>query len=169
MRVCGGCLSLHVSPAMNWRPGCYPPPPPQRQLGWAPTEDGWMFLCFWSDDTRLFITWKHAFLWNLHDTQRHSRSWFFFQEKTVERRDELHSLQQKSVQAGVQSKAGWSIGVTVHRCPCWRLWLSLCRRNIPLYPLSLRLWIISSTKGQNMITDTLCSTLAKHVGFTWLW
>lgn len=50
--------------------------------------------------------------------------------------------------------------ITIHelfppRCPCWRLWLSLWRTNIPLYPPLLRLWIVSSTKGQDMITDTL--------------
>lgn len=67
-------------------------------------------------------------------------------------------------------RTGWSIGCVLYRCPCWRLWLSLWRANIPLYPLLLRLWIVSSTKGQDMITDTLCSAsqgrdLEKHHGF----
>lgn len=67
-------------------------------------------------------------------------------------------------------RTGWSIGYVLYRCPCWRLWVSLQRTNIPLYPLLLRLWIVSSTKGQDMITDTLCSAsqgraLEKHHGF----
>lgn len=67
-------------------------------------------------------------------------------------------------------RTGWSLGCVLYRCPCWRRWLSLQRTNIPLYPLLLRLWIVSSTKGQDMITDTLCSASQgrapeKHHGF----
>lgn len=60
-------------------------------------------------------------------------------------------------------KAGWCISLLVLRCPRWRLWLSLCGTNIVFYPVLLTLWIISTTKGQNMITDTLCSTLEGYL------